>query len=66
MMLTKICGCCNGVGKVFMVRPTTGPTQVEDCTNCGGNGVVINMDNFVISFKRYDEFPKTMMKSCKQ
>ena len=52
------CGCCNGVGKVFMVRPTAGPTQIEDCWNCNGTGLIFQVGTFFITFKRVDELPR--------
>lgn len=57
------CGCCNGVGQVFMLRPTAGPSQIEDCSNCGGSGVVLVLgDAFTITFKRRDELPLAILK----
>jgi hypothetical protein len=51
------CGVCKGQGQVLIVRPTTGPTQVETCTNCGGNGAVLKTGSLVVTFKRSDELP---------
>lgn len=55
-MIVK-CGCCNGVGKVFMHRPTTGPSQIEYCSNCNGNGFVITTADLFVSFKLSNELP---------
>lgn len=60
------CGCCNGLGEVLMVRPMTGPTQIERCTNCDGFGVVFQVGTFVITFRRSDELPPVRWKSRKE
>lgn len=46
-----------------MVRPTTGPTQVEVCSNCGGQGVVLRAGSLVVTFKRSDELPSAVWKT---
>lgn len=63
-MFTK-CGCCNGVGQVYIHRPTTGPSGIEDCSNCGGSGLIWASGIFSINFKRNDELPKTIFRSTK-
>ena len=56
------CGCCLGTGQVYMYRPTTGPSQIEYCSNCDGTGMVWNFGTFSITFKRNDELPKVKYK----
>ena len=58
-MAIEKCGCCNGVGKVYIHRPTTGPDGIENCFNCHGNGYVITTANLFVRFKRNDELPLT-------
>lgn len=55
------CGCCNGIGKIYVYRLTT--FGIEDCSNCGGFGEYLNAGLFVISFKKIDELPKVKYKS---
>lgn len=62
MNLSQECGVCRGQGMVFMVRPTTGPTQLEACLNCGGSGQHLTIGALVISFKREDELPLTIFR----
>ena len=56
-MALEKCGCCNGIGQVFMHRPTTGPSQIENCFNCQGNGFIITTADLFVSFKCINELP---------
>lgn len=56
------CGCCKGVGQIYMSRPTTGPSGIESCSNCNGSGIVFILGAFNIGFKRSDELPKVIYK----
>ena len=58
----RTCGCCGGIGKVWVIKSTCDITHMEDCSNCNGSGIVFSTENLNISFKRNDELPKVKYK----
>jgi len=56
------CGVCKGHGEVLVIRSTAGPTQVEQCSNCGGPGRTLKPGSFTITFRRDDELPPARWK----